>query len=62
MKTTRDILAVITTDKKWIGGGKAQLFLADTDEQCLALTQEIARALRGEVVSLSNGVFLITDL
>lgn len=62
LRQTRDILAVVTTDKKWLAGGKAQAFLAESDEQCLALTREIASALHGEVFSLSNGVFLVLGM
>ncbi|MGB8954496.1 MAG: hypothetical protein WCC10_03930, partial [Tumebacillaceae bacterium] len=59
---SRDLLAVVATDKKHLGGGKAQVFLAETPEQALTLTQEVARALQGEVVSLSNGLFLIIQV
>lgn len=59
---SRDLLAVVATDKKHLGGGKAQVFLAETPEQALALTREVARALRGEVVSLSNGLYLILQV
>ena len=61
-KRSREIIAVVTTDKKWLVGGKAQAFLAESDEQCLTLTQELARALHGDVISLSNGVFLILEV
>jgi hypothetical protein len=60
-KRSRNILAVVTSDKKWLGGGKAQAFLAESEEQALSLTQEVAAALRGEVVALSTGVFLILE-
>lgn len=59
---SRDLLAVIATDKKYLGGGKAQVFLAESPVQALTLTQELARALQGEVVSLSNGLYLIVQL
>lgn len=58
---SRDILALITTDKKHIIAGKAQAFLAESDEACHQLTLELARALQGEVVSLSNGVYLVLN-
>jgi hypothetical protein len=61
-KRSRDIIAVVATDKKHLAGGKAQAFLAETPEQCHQLTLELARALQGEVASLSNGVYLILDL
>ncbi len=61
VKRSREILAVITTDKKWLAGGKAQAYLAESQEQCLTLTQEEARAIRGEVISLSNGVYLVVE-
>ncbi|MBL0387658.1 hypothetical protein JJB07_13540 [Tumebacillus sp. ITR2] len=59
---SRDIIAVVATDKKHLAGGKAQAFLADSDENCHKLTMELARALQGEVVSLSNGVYLILSV
>ena len=61
-KRSRDLLALVTTDKKWIGGGKAQVFLAESDQQALALCQEVARALQGEVIALSNGIYLILEV
>ncbi|ARU63124.1 hypothetical protein CBW65_20675 [Tumebacillus avium] len=60
-KRSRDILAVIAPDKKHLAGGKAQAFLADSKEACQSLSEELAQALHGEVISLSNGVYLILD-
>ncbi|ASS75085.1 hypothetical protein CIG75_08920 [Tumebacillus algifaecis] len=60
-KRSRDILAVIALDKDQLAGGKAQAFLADSKEACQSLSAELAQALRGEVISLSNGVFLVVD-
>jgi len=61
-KRSREIIAVVTTDKKWIGGGKAQTFIAENDEQCLTFTRELARSLQGEVVAMSNGIYLILEM
>ena len=61
-KRSRDLLAVVATDKKHLGGGKAQVFLADSPEQALALTHEVARALQGDVITLSNGLYLIIEV
>ncbi|TCP59496.1 hypothetical protein EV586_101715 [Tumebacillus sp. BK434] len=61
-KRSRDILAVIAQDKKHLAGGKAQAFLADSEEACQSMAEEIAQALHGEIISLSNGVFLILDI
>jgi len=59
---SRDILAVVATDKKYIGGGKAQTFLADDETQALSFARELARTLVGEVVTLSNGIYLILEI
>ncbi|MFD2168815.1 capping complex subunit for YIEGIA [Tumebacillus lipolyticus] len=58
---SRNIIAVIATDKKHLAGGKAQTFLADSTEQCQKLAQEIALAVQGEVASLSIGVYMVLD-
>jgi hypothetical protein len=61
---TREIVALVTTssNKHTLGGGKGQVFLADSDEQCAKLAHEISGAMNGEVVALSNGVYLLFEV
>ncbi|MGZ4122626.1 MAG: capping complex subunit for YIEGIA [Tumebacillaceae bacterium] len=61
---TREIVALVTTEsnKNKLGGGKGQVFLADSDEQCVKLAHELSGAIHGEVVALSNGIYVIFEV
>ncbi len=54
-----DIVAIITTDKDRLLGGKQLSLLAKDEEEGKKLTLEIARAMKADVVHLHTGDFLV---
>lgn len=53
------ILAIVTTNQDDVSSGNATIFHADNSDTQQMLAQEIGRALRGDVIKLSNGCLLI---
>ncbi len=58
-KPNYDILALITMNKDRILGGKQLTLLAQTVEEQKEMTQDIAKAMKADVVQLKNGDYLI---
>ncbi|HEU4964964.1 MAG TPA: hypothetical protein VFV52_14050 [Bacilli bacterium] len=54
-----DILAIVTTDDKQIKNGKATMIVCDDETEQKKIMQEMALALRADVVRLSNGMYLL---
>lgn len=54
-----DIVAIITTDKDRLLGGKQLSLLAKDEEEGKKLTLEISRAMKADVVHLHTGDFLV---
>lgn len=58
-KPNYDILAIITMNKDRLLGGKQLSLLANTEEEQKEMTQDIAKALKADVVQLRNGDYLV---
>lgn len=54
-----EILAFITTDKEKVLGGKPLSLLAKDEKDAEALTVDIAKAMKADVVQMKSGDFLI---
>lgn len=54
-----DVLAIITTDKERVMGGKQLTLLAKTEEEQSAMAQEVALTLKAEMVRLKFGDYLV---
>lgn len=54
-KPNYDILAFITTNKERLLGGKQLSLLAKNEEEAESLTEDIAKALKADVVQLKSG-------
>jgi hypothetical protein len=59
MSNAIEILVYITADEKRVLGGDPLTLLIKEEEQQKKLTVELARALRGNVVQLSTGDYII---
>lgn len=53
------ILAIVTSDDENIKNGKATMFLCKDEQEKETIMREVALALKGDVVRLSNGTCLI---
>lgn len=53
------ILAVVTLPQHQINSGNAMLVQAKDENEQKKLTAEIAKAVKGDVTLLSNGIYLI---
>ncbi|MBB5323195.1 hypothetical protein HNQ34_000272 [Anoxybacillus tepidamans] len=58
-RPTYTILAIITLKKERILGGSQLALWAENEEQQKAMTQDIAKAMKADVVKMKNGDYLI---
>lgn len=54
-----EILAFITTDKEKVLGGKPLLLFARDEKHAEALTIDIAKAMKADVVQMKSGDYLV---
>lgn len=59
IKANYEILAIITLNKERILGGKQLSLLAANEEEQKIMTQDIAKAMKADVVRMKNGDFLV---
>ena len=59
IKPNYEILALITMDKDRVIGGKQLSLLAKTEEEQKIMTQDIAKAMKADVVQMKNGDYLV---
>lgn len=58
---SKQILAIVTLDKDLVAKGGCPIFLAaDTQEQ-EKIASDLSKSLRGNIYSIVNGVFIITN-
>lgn len=58
-KPNYDILAFITLDKERLLGGKQLSLLAKDEKDAEALTVDIAKSLKADVVQMKSGDYLV---
>ncbi|GGJ71441.1 hypothetical protein GGR02_002285 [Anoxybacillus voinovskiensis] len=58
-RPTYTILAIITLKKERILGGSQLALWAENEEQQKTMTQDIAKAMKADVVKMKNGDYLI---
>lgn len=58
-KPNYEILAFITTDKDKVLGGKPLSLLAKDEKDAEALTVDIAKAMKADVVQMKSGDYLV---
>lgn len=58
-KPAYDILAFVTIAKERILGGKQLTLLAKDEQEAEALTIEIAKAMKADVVKMKSGDYLV---
>lgn len=58
-KPNYEILAFITTDKEKVLGGKALSLYAKDEKDAEALTVDIAKAMKADVVQMKSGDYLV---
>jgi hypothetical protein len=54
-----EILAIVTTKKERVLGGKQLSLLAENEEEQKTMTQDIAKAMKADVMKMKNGDYLI---
>lgn len=54
-----EILAVVTLDKNRVLGGKQLSLLANDEEEQKTMTQDIAKAMKADVVQMKNGDYIV---
>lgn len=54
-----EILAIITLKKERVLGGKQLSLLAENEEEQKIMTQDIAKAMKADVVKMKNGDYLV---
>lgn len=59
VKPNYEILALITLNKDRILGGKQLSLLASDEEEQKTMTQDVAKALKADVVKMKNGDYLV---
>ncbi|HBB28472.1 hypothetical protein SDC9_70295 [bioreactor metagenome] len=59
MKVNYEIIAYITKDKDRILSSNCLVFWADSDNTSKNITVEIAKAMKADVVKLTNGDYMI---
>jgi len=59
MKPSYDILAFVTLNKNRILGGKPLSLLAENEEEQKEMTQDLAKALKADVVQMKSGDYLV---
>ncbi|AKU27439.1 MULTISPECIES: hypothetical protein [Geobacillus] len=58
-KPPYEILAIITRRQNRILGGKALALWAESEEEQKAMTIDIAKAMKADVVQMKNGDYLV---
>lgn len=58
-KPNYEILALITMNKDRVLGGKQMSLLANSEEEQKIMTQDIAKAMKADVVQMKNGDYLV---
>jgi len=59
IKPNYEILAIVTLSSKRILGGKQMSLLAENEEEAKTMTQDVAKAMKADVVQMKNGDYLI---
>lgn len=59
VKPNYEILALITLNKDRILGGKQLSLLAKDEDEQKTMTQDVAKALKADVVKMKNGDYLV---
>jgi len=59
IKPNYEILAIITLNSRRILGGKQLSLLGENEEEAEIMTQDIAKAMKADVVQMKNGDYLI---
>jgi len=59
IKPNYEILAIVTLNSKRILGGKQLSLLGENQEEAEIMTQDIAKAMKADVVQMKNGDYLI---
>jgi len=59
IKPDYEILAIVTLNSKRILGGKQLSLLGENQEEAEIMTQDIAKAMKADVVQMKNGDYLI---
>lgn len=54
-----DILALVTLHKERVLGGKQLTLLAQNEEEQKIMVQDIAKAMKADVVKMKNGDYLV---
>lgn len=54
-----EILAIITLQKDRVLGGKQLSILAKNEDEQKTITQDIAKAIKSDVVKMKNGDYLV---
>ena len=54
-----EILAFVTLNKERILGGNQLTLLAENEEQQKVMVQDVAKAMKADVVQMKNGDYLI---
>lgn len=54
-----EILALVTLHKERVLGGKQLTLLAESEEQQKTMVQDIAKALKADVVKMKDGDYLV---
>lgn len=58
-KPNYEILAFLTLEKERVLGGKQLTLLARDEEELKTMTQDIAKAMKADVVQMKSGDYLI---
>lgn len=59
IKPNYEILALITMNKDRVLGGKQMSLLANSEEEQKTMTQDIAKAMKADVVQMKNGDYIV---
>ncbi|MFZ7103174.1 MAG: capping complex subunit for YIEGIA [Peptococcaceae bacterium] len=58
-KPNYEIIALVTLNSKRILGGKQLSLLAENEEEAKILTQDVAKAMKADVVQMQSGDYLV---
>ncbi|KJS21255.1 MAG: hypothetical protein VR72_11590 [Clostridiaceae bacterium BRH_c20a] len=59
IKPNYEILAIVTLNSKRILGGKPLSLLGENQEEAAIMTQDLAKAMKADIVQMKNGDYLI---
>lgn len=59
MSKNVEIIAFVTLQKEKVLGGNPLMLLASDEEEQKLLTQDIAKAMKGDVVKMKSGDYLV---